>query len=129
MELPSPVARLVPSLVLNAVVTFENPHAPKDDRGTGPLVSFVRSGIAAHWKPSAYQNILELAEACDAPVRWSCRTGVAIAVRAAWSPGKSFTNQSRSTNLPMATFSSAAHSRCGTWLSICDSGGGFNATN
>ena len=76
MELPSPVARLVPSLVLNAVVTFENPHAPKDDTGTGPLVSFARSGIAAHWKPSAYQSILELAEACDVPVRWSCRTGV-----------------------------------------------------
>jgi ferredoxin len=52
------------------------PHLPKDDANTGPLVSFARSGIAAHWKPSAYQSILELAEACDAPVRWSCRTGV-----------------------------------------------------
>jgi ferredoxin len=40
------------------------------------LVSFARSGIAAHWKASAYQSILELAEACDVPVRWSCRTGV-----------------------------------------------------
>ena len=27
-----------------------NPHAPKDDTGTGPLVSFARSGIAAHWE-------------------------------------------------------------------------------
>ena len=52
------------------------PHVPKDDADTGPLVSFARSGIAAHWKPSAYQSILELAEACDVPVRWSCRTGV-----------------------------------------------------
>lgn len=52
------------------------PHPPKDDAGTGPLVSFARSGIAAHWKASAYQSILELAEACDVPVRWSCRTGV-----------------------------------------------------
>jgi ferredoxin len=52
------------------------PHAPKDDANTGPLVSFARSGIAAHWKASAYQSILELAEACDVPVRWSCRTGV-----------------------------------------------------
>jgi ferredoxin len=34
------------------------------------------SGVAAHWKASAYQSILELAEACDVPVRWSCRTGV-----------------------------------------------------
>jgi ferredoxin-NADP reductase len=52
------------------------PHRPRDDANTGPLVSFARSGIAAHWKASAYQSILELAEACDVPVRWSCRTGV-----------------------------------------------------
>jgi ferredoxin-NADP reductase/MOSC domain-containing protein YiiM len=52
------------------------PHVPKDDANTGPVVSFARSGIAAHWNPSAYQSILELAEACDVPVRWSCRTGV-----------------------------------------------------
>jgi ferredoxin-NADP reductase/MOSC domain-containing protein YiiM len=52
------------------------PHLPKDDASTGPLVSFARSGIAAHWKPSMYQSILELAEACDVPVRWACRTGV-----------------------------------------------------
>jgi len=52
------------------------PHVPKEDANTGPLVSFARSGIAAHWKTPAYQSILELAEACDVPVRWSCRTGV-----------------------------------------------------
>jgi ferredoxin-NADP reductase len=52
------------------------PHLPSDDANTGPLVSFARSGIAAHWKASAYQSILELAEACDVSVRWSCRTGV-----------------------------------------------------
>jgi len=52
------------------------PHLPADDANTGPLVSFARSGIAVHWKPSAYESILELAEACDVPVRWSCRTGV-----------------------------------------------------
>jgi ferredoxin-NADP reductase/MOSC domain-containing protein YiiM len=52
------------------------PHPPGDDANTGPLVSFARSGIAAHWKTSAYQSLLELAEACDVPVRWSCRTGV-----------------------------------------------------
>jgi MOSC domain-containing protein YiiM/ferredoxin-NADP reductase/ferredoxin len=52
------------------------PHLPKDDEETGPMVSFARSGIAAHWKASSYQNILELAEACDVPVRWSCWTGV-----------------------------------------------------
>jgi ferredoxin len=52
------------------------PHLPNDDANTGPVVSFGRSGIAAHWKASAYGSILELAEACDVPVRWSCRTGV-----------------------------------------------------
>jgi ferredoxin-NADP reductase/MOSC domain-containing protein YiiM/ferredoxin len=52
------------------------PHLPEDDADTGPLVSFARSGIAAHWNASFYHSILELAEACDVPVRWSCRTGV-----------------------------------------------------
>jgi ferredoxin-NADP reductase/MOSC domain-containing protein YiiM len=52
------------------------PHVPDHDDNTGPLVSFARSGIAAHWNASTYQSLLELAEACDVPVRWSCRTGV-----------------------------------------------------
>ena len=53
-----------------------DPHPPEHDPATGPLVSFARSGIAAHWDATAYQSLLELAEACDVPVRWSCRTGV-----------------------------------------------------
>jgi ferredoxin-NADP reductase len=52
------------------------PHVPKDDGDTGSIVSFARSGITAHWNPSSYHSLLELAEACDVPVRWSCRTGV-----------------------------------------------------
>ncbi|WP_338830956.1 MOSC and FAD-binding oxidoreductase domain-containing protein [Bradyrhizobium sp. 27S5] len=52
------------------------PHPPSEDADTGPLISFARSGVAAHWKASAYQSILELAEACDVPVRWACRSGV-----------------------------------------------------
>jgi ferredoxin-NADP reductase/MOSC domain-containing protein YiiM/ferredoxin len=52
------------------------PHPPDHDADTGALVSFARSGIAAHWNASAYGSLLELAEACDVPVRWSCRTGV-----------------------------------------------------
>ena len=54
----------------------KTPHRPPVDLATGPLVSFARSGIAAHWNPSVYQSVLELAEACDVPVRWACRTGV-----------------------------------------------------
>jgi ferredoxin-NADP reductase len=56
--------------------TTHAPHLPANDANTGPLVSFARSGIAAHWNVSKYQTILELAEACDVPVRWSCRTGI-----------------------------------------------------
>lgn len=51
------------------------PHQPEGAAGTGPIVSFVRSGIATRWRASE-SNLLELAEACDVPVQWSCRTGV-----------------------------------------------------
>ena len=51
------------------------PHVPAGEPGTGPLVSFARSGLSVPWGP-AFGNLLELAEACDVPVRWSCRTGV-----------------------------------------------------
>ena len=54
----------------------KTPHLPPDELETGSLVSFARSGIAARWNPAAYQSLLELAEACDVPVRWACRTGV-----------------------------------------------------
>ncbi|MBZ5630111.1 MAG: MOSC domain-containing protein [Acidobacteriia bacterium] len=51
------------------------PHLPQGPPGSGPSVSFARSGITVAWDPK-YQSLLELAEACDVPVRWSCRTGV-----------------------------------------------------
>ena len=51
------------------------PHQPDGAPGAGPLVSFARSGIAVRWRPED-RSVLELAEACDVPVRWSCRTGV-----------------------------------------------------
>lgn len=51
------------------------PHPPEGDPGTGPAVAFARSGLTVPWKPE-YGTLLELAEACDVPVRWSCRTGV-----------------------------------------------------
>jgi ferredoxin len=38
-------------------------------------VSFARSGVTTGWG-TGFENLLELAEACDVPVRWSCRTGV-----------------------------------------------------
>jgi ferredoxin-NADP reductase len=51
------------------------PHLPQGPAGSGPPVSFARSGITAAWDPQ-FASLLELAEACDVPVRWSCRTGV-----------------------------------------------------
>src|SRR5215813_7423369 len=51
------------------------PHLPLGPPGSGPSVSFARSGITTAWD-AKYQSLLELAEACDIPVRWSCRTGV-----------------------------------------------------
>ncbi|HEY3563210.1 MAG TPA: 2Fe-2S iron-sulfur cluster-binding protein, partial [Kribbella sp.] len=49
------------------------PHQPEGAPGTGPLVTFARSGISTAMRDG---SLLELAEACDVPTRWSCRTGV-----------------------------------------------------
>jgi ferredoxin-NADP reductase/MOSC domain-containing protein YiiM len=51
------------------------PHLPAGPPGTGAMVSFARSGLNVRWG-SSFQNLLELAEACDVPVRWACRSGV-----------------------------------------------------
>ncbi|HTV31620.1 MAG TPA: MOSC and FAD-binding oxidoreductase domain-containing protein [Methylocella sp.] len=51
------------------------PHMPAGPPGTGPLVTFARSGLNIRWDP-AFQSLLDFAEACDIPVRWACRTGV-----------------------------------------------------
>jgi ferredoxin-NADP reductase/MOSC domain-containing protein YiiM len=50
-------------------------HQPKGIAGVGPQVSFTRSGLTVAWRPD-WQSLLELAEACDVPVKWACRTGV-----------------------------------------------------
>jgi ferredoxin-NADP reductase len=51
------------------------PHAPAGPPGQGPRVSFARSGLSVDWD-SRFPSLLDLAEACDVPVHWSCRTGV-----------------------------------------------------
>jgi ferredoxin-NADP reductase/MOSC domain-containing protein YiiM len=51
------------------------PHLPAGGPGSGPVVSFARSGLNVRWS-SSFPNLLELAEACDVPVRYACRTGV-----------------------------------------------------
>ncbi len=58
-----------------APAAARRPHPPAGQPGDGPLVSFARSDLSVPWDPG-YASLLEFAEACDVPVRWSCRTGV-----------------------------------------------------
>jgi ferredoxin-NADP reductase len=58
-----------------AAAAARPPHPPAGEPASGPLVAFARSDVSARWDPG-YASLLEFAEACDVPVRWSCRTGV-----------------------------------------------------
>jgi ferredoxin len=58
-----------------APVAAAPPHQPEGPPGGGPQVAFARSGLTVRWD-QRYASLLELAEACDVPVRWSCRAGV-----------------------------------------------------
>jgi ferredoxin-NADP reductase/MOSC domain-containing protein YiiM len=51
------------------------PHPPDGQPGTGPEIEFARNNLSVRWSDD-FASLLELAEACDVPVRWSCRTGV-----------------------------------------------------
>jgi ferredoxin-NADP reductase/MOSC domain-containing protein YiiM/ferredoxin len=51
------------------------PHLPSGAGGDGPAIQFARSDLSVPWSDD-FGSLLELAEACDVPVRWSCRTGV-----------------------------------------------------
>jgi ferredoxin-NADP reductase/MOSC domain-containing protein YiiM/ferredoxin len=55
--------------------SHRTPHPPDGPVGKGPSISFARTGLTVSWD-FRFQSLLELAEACDVPVRWSCRTGV-----------------------------------------------------
>ena len=58
-----------------AAAAARPPHPPPGAPGEGPQVAFARSGLTVEWG-AGYASLLDLAEACDVPVRWSCRTGV-----------------------------------------------------
>ena len=58
-----------------APASVRPPHRPAGEPGDGPEVAFARSGLTTRWG-RGYDSLLELAEACDVPVRWACRTGV-----------------------------------------------------
>jgi ferredoxin-NADP reductase/MOSC domain-containing protein YiiM/ferredoxin len=67
----------LPAINPGVVDTVERkpPHPPPGSPGTGPSITFSRSGLTVNWSGS-YPSILDLAEACDVPTRFSCRSGV-----------------------------------------------------
>ena len=67
-----PAASSTPGI---AATPARAPHPPAGQPGNGPTIAFARSALTIPWS-SDYGTLLELAEACDVPVRWSCRTGV-----------------------------------------------------
>lgn len=71
-EIFGPDRPITPGVVDRAT---RSPCSPPGPAGTGPQVSFARSGLTVNWS-TEYTSLLELAEACDVAVRWSCRTGV-----------------------------------------------------
>jgi ferredoxin-NADP reductase/MOSC domain-containing protein YiiM len=71
-ELFGPEPSLTPGI---ASKPARPPHQPSGSPGKGPTVEFARSNLSVPWSDD-YGSLLELAEACDVPVRWSCRTGV-----------------------------------------------------
>ena len=71
-ELFGPGSSITPGV---ATSPHPPPHLPAGPAGAGPLVSFARSGLSVHWG-STFGSVLELAEACDIPTRWACRSGV-----------------------------------------------------
>jgi ferredoxin-NADP reductase len=71
-ELFGALASINPGLTGQAA---RSPHQPPGPAGTGPMVTFARSGIATRFGAAGH-SLLELADACDVPTRWSCRSGV-----------------------------------------------------
>jgi ferredoxin-NADP reductase/MOSC domain-containing protein YiiM/ferredoxin len=71
-ELFAALTAINPGLTGRPPVT---PHQPPGPGGSGPQVTFARSGIATAFG-SRWRNVLDLADACDVPTRWACRTGV-----------------------------------------------------
>jgi ferredoxin-NADP reductase len=86
--------------------------------GATPVLAMLHALAAAH---STRQVLwLHAAEACEIPVRWSCRTGVCHNCESGLFRGRSPTDRSRSKSRPLATFSYPAHNRFPTSSSICE---------
>jgi ferredoxin-NADP reductase/ferredoxin len=72
VELFGSAPALTPGIASVAAIP---PHRPDGPAGSGPMVTFLRSGLAVPWD-ARFASLLELAEACAVPVRWACRSGV-----------------------------------------------------
>jgi ferredoxin-NADP reductase/MOSC domain-containing protein YiiM len=72
VEVFGPASALTPGI---SSVATALPHRPDGPAGSGPMVTFLRSGLAVPWD-TRFGSLLELAEACAIPVRWACRSGV-----------------------------------------------------
>ncbi|WP_312034465.1 MOSC and FAD-binding oxidoreductase domain-containing protein [Actinoplanes sp. TBRC 11911] len=74
-ELFGALAAINPGVTAHAT---RPPHQPPGPAGTGPLVTFARSNLSARFPrdDAGQPHLLDFAESCDVPTRWSCRTGV-----------------------------------------------------
>jgi ferredoxin-NADP reductase/MOSC domain-containing protein YiiM len=122
-ELFGPLPETNPGLIDR---TRSAPHPPAGPPGTGPLVTFARSGIAAPFNPNNHKSVLELAEACDISTRWSCRTGVCHNCTTPLLFGTIFYRRRRWNCRPKARCSSAAPNRTATSSSTCERTGRSN---
>ncbi len=120
-----PAAALTPGI---ATVPARAPHPPAGDPGSGPIVQFARSNLSIPWS-AGYASLLELAEACDVPVRWSCRTGVCHTCETTIIDGTSTTTPIRSSHRPRAACSPAARApeqaSCSIWTPVARGGAGL----
>jgi len=65
----------VAHLVLGGLDLGEDAVDVPGQRGTGPQITFARSGLTVPWA-DRHRSLLDLADSCDVPTRFSCRSGV-----------------------------------------------------
>jgi ferredoxin-NADP reductase/MOSC domain-containing protein YiiM/ferredoxin len=71
-----PAPAITPGIAAAPKIPPHQPlQLPSRAPATRPQVSFARSNLTVPFDEK-FPSLLDLAEACDVPVRWSCRTGV-----------------------------------------------------
>jgi ferredoxin-NADP reductase/MOSC domain-containing protein YiiM/ferredoxin len=72
IEIFGALSAINPGITNPSAVT---PHLPPGQPGSGPTITFARSDLSVPFD-TAVASVLEMAELCDVPTRWACRTGV-----------------------------------------------------